>query len=249
MQSIIKFLPNLLTLSNLFCGSIAVMFAYRLDYINAAVFVVAGAVFDFFDGFLARLLKSDAELGKQLDSLADVVTFGFAPAVVFYTILNQAIHLSSYHFLKFTICTHYIFAFMSFLILLASAFRLAKFNIDNKQSKGFLGLPTPANALFIISLPFWYDNQFMYEQILNHPWVLIVLCVILAALLVSNLPLFSLKFKNYSLSNNLFQYILLIASLALLILFKFRAFTFIIPLYIALSIIRNLINKINKHEV
>lgn len=249
MRHFIKFIPNLFTLANLFCGALAVMFACNNSYNTAAYFVFAGAICDFFDGFLARILKSNGELGKQLDSLADVVTFGFSPAVIMYGILNQAIYNTPIQLLKNKISDYNLFAFTAFFILLFSAYRLAKFNIDTRQTFGFVGLPTPANALFIISLPFWYNHQSINQYILNNPFVLLVICTISSLLLVSNTPLLSLKFKSYKIKYNFFKYILIIVSITLLILFKFKAFTFIIPLYITLSIIHNLVHKTNKHEV
>tara|TARA_B110000090_G_scaffold209895_1_gene268544 strand:+ start:1603 stop:2370 length:768 start_codon:yes stop_codon:yes gene_type:complete len=247
LLSMKKHIPNLITLGNLFCGIIATIFAVQGDFKYAALFVVLGIVFDFFDGFAARLLKVSGELGKQLDSLADMVTSGVVPGIIMYQLLNTSKVLET----KSTIDDDAIWEliaidpgflkFLGLLLTLGACYRLAKFNIDTRQSDSFIGLPTPAMSLFIISLPLIQEYttiEFVQHLISNH-YFLIAITFLLTYLMNAELPLFSLKFKNYNFNNNVLKYLFLIASLILLLTLKYIAIPLVILLYVALSMISN----------
>ena len=224
-----KHIPNLITLGNLYCGTIATIFAVQENFELAALFVVLGIVFDFFDGFAARLLNVSGELGKQLDSLADMVTSGVVPGIIMYHLLDNA--SSGIPALKY----------FGLLLTLGACYRLAKFNIDTRQSDSFIGLPTPAMSLFIISLPLIQEYttiEFVQYLISNH-YFLLVITLLLTYLMNAELPLFSLKFKNYNFKNNVVKYLFLIASLTLLLLVKYIAIPLVILLYVVLSMIHN----------
>ncbi len=224
----IKHLPNFITCLNLFSGTIALTFAVQGDLKTAAYFILLAAIFDFMDGLFARALNAYSEIGKQLDSLADMVSFGLIPGVFIYMMLKSNLEA---HGLPV------ILAYSGFIITIFSALRLAKFNIDTRQTENFIGLATPANTLFFVSLPFIYDQGIEALMFLTQPHVLILLTICFSYLLVSELSLFSLKFKSLSWAQNNFRYILLALSLLLIILFKFAAVPMIIVLYILLSII------------
>ncbi len=224
----IKHLPNFITCLNLFSGTIALTFAVQADLKTAAYFILLAAIFDFMDGLVARALKAYSELGKQLDSLADMVSFGLIPGVFVYMMLKS--NLEAHGLPE-------ILAYAGFVITVFSALRLAKFNIDTRQTENFIGLATPANTLFFVSLPFIYDQGIESLMFLTQPLILLFLTFGFSYLLVSEISLFSLKFKSLSWSQNNFRYILLALSLLLIILFKFAAVPMIIVLYILLSII------------
>lgn len=234
MERIKKNIPNLITLGNLTCGLLSILFAFEGNLVLAGTFIFYGAILDFFDGFAARLLKVNSEIGKQLDSMADMVTFGVAPGILMYQLIamTNENQLGISHELTISL--------IAFLIPIFSAIRLAKFNIDTRQISSFIGLPTPAAAIFIASLPIIganYYTNFSLE-------LLIVSTVILSILLVAELPLFSLKIsKGETLKNqlNIIRIAFLISSVILLFILKFAAIPFIVILYIFLSIINNLI--------
>jgi CDP-diacylglycerol---serine O-phosphatidyltransferase len=230
-----KAIPNILTLLNLFCGCISIVLVFNGAYTHASWLIIIAAVFDFLDGTAARLLNARSEIGKQLDSLADVVSFGVAPASIIYALMVNAMGYSAGGYLQ-------IAALPAFFIVLFSALRLAKFNIDDSQTHSFRGLPTPANALFICALPFihlhavtknglhallsyWFDSYY----------VLLGLTLLLSILLVSNLPLMGLKLKTLNWKANQYKYIFLILSLIMAILAGFAAAPFVLLLYIFLS--------------
>jgi CDP-diacylglycerol--serine O-phosphatidyltransferase len=240
-----KHIPNIITLLNLFCGSIAVIFAVENNLFMAAVFVVLGIIFDFFDGFTARLLHVKSELGLQLDSLADMITSGIVPGLVMFKLLENA----SYPFpvnidvtSEWNQSTPYSFLpLVGLLITLASCYRLAKFNIDTRQSESFIGLPTPANTLLILSLPLILmtnDIQWVNDLILNK-WFLMGITFISCYLLNAELPLFSLKMKTFGFKENAIKYLFLGACVLLLLVLHYVAFPAIILLYILLSIVTN----------
>ncbi len=223
-----KHIPNFITLLNLFCGSIAVIFAVNGNMLATALFVFLGIFFDFFDGLLARKLNVQSELGLQLDSLADMVTSGLVPGLVMFYLLELS-NINSY------------LPYLGLLITLASAYRLANFNIDENQSDSFIGLPTPANALLILSLPLimeFQNNEVMNAIILNK-WFLIGITLLSCYLLNANIKLIALKFKNWSFIDNKARYIVILLSIILLVIFQFAA----IPLIIASYIIISLLNK------
>ncbi|MFT6065188.1 MAG: CDP-diacylglycerol--serine O-phosphatidyltransferase [Paraglaciecola sp.] len=241
-MNIKKHIPNLLTLGNLFCGTIATIFAVEGNFISAGLFVVVGILFDFLDGFVARLLKVSGELGKQLDSLADMVTSGVVPGVIMAKLIQNNLfdELNAFDdsFLGMSL--------IGLLLTLGACYRLAKFNLDTRQSNSFIGLPTPAMSLFVISLPLiqeYSDIEFVQNLIRNN-YFLIVVTLLLTYLMNAEIPLFSLKFKDYSIRKNWIIYMFLISSLLLILILNYLSIPIIIILYIILSVIKNLTSKI-----
>ncbi|MFI3330857.1 MAG: CDP-diacylglycerol--serine O-phosphatidyltransferase [Rikenellaceae bacterium] len=219
--------PNFLTLLNLLCGSMAVMYCFRDGDLKMAFWlIILSAVFDFFDGFAARLLKSYSEVGKQLDSLADMVSFGLAPGAILYVIYSQS--MGDERFVPAV-----------FIITLFSALRLAKFNVDTRQSEEFIGLPTPAATLFVSSSGYLFAEGMFAVN----PYYVLGVGACLAALLVGNNVMFALKFKNFSLKDNALRYSFLVVSLVAMLVFKIVAIPFIIMLYILISYISALLSK------
>ena len=234
-----KFIPNLITLLNLSCGIIALRFAMDQAFDMALLWFFLGIVFDFFDGFAARWLKVTSPLGLQLDSLADMVTSGLVPGQVMYSLI-------SFGTAPYGDAVHLFLPFAGYLVTLASAYRLARFNIDTRQHDSFIGLPTPANALFILTVGYMVQKA---QYISALPlWVALLITLVSCYLLNSNLPLFSLKFKDFSLKNNAIKYIFLLLSLLLLLCFQINAFALIILAYILLSIGSNLFKNKDKNE-
>jgi len=246
-------LPNVLTLLNLFCGSLAVLFAVENAFVTASLFVFLGIFFDFFDGFVARKLNVQSELGLQLDSLADMVTSGLVPGVVMFNLIANAVGpnpISNEHWnagIRLQDLETSWLPLFGFLITLASAYRLATFNIDEDQQSYFKGLPTPANTLLIISLPLimeFQNSHFMATLILN-PWFLIGLTVLSCYLLNSRIHLFALKFKTWDFKPNAIRYCFILLSLIGLVVFQFLAIPFIILMYISLSLVDTYVFKVN----
>ncbi len=232
-------LPNLITLLNLFFGCVAVVFAVMNRLEIAAVFVFLGILCDFLDGLAARALKVASPLGVQLDSLADMVTSGVVPGIVMFQLLNMA-EKGGWNLDLFGIHTDLkLLPFSGFLITLASAYRLAKFNLDENQVSYFKGLPTPANALFILSFPLilLYQNNESLNTIILNEWFLIAITLLSVFLLNSSITLFALKFENWSFKDNAVKYLFLIGSLVLLLTLKFLAIPAIILFYIFSAII------------
>ncbi|MBL7888935.1 MAG: CDP-alcohol phosphatidyltransferase family protein [Bacteroidia bacterium] len=254
-MNIKKHIPNAITCGNLFCGCLAIVSAFNGNLIASAYLVGIAAVLDFFDGFAARILKVSGELGKQLDSLADMVTFGVVPGVVMFQLVGQAwwgmnIHDSTFDPELNTHLTKYYpyIAFIPFLITIFSALRLAKFNIDTRQTTSFIGVPTPANSILICSLPLIQAFQstlfgFDFNTIITNVHFLLGLSILMSYLLVAELPLFALKFKNFGWADNKLRFSFLIISVLLLALLQFIAIPFIIFLYIVLSVINNMYTK------
>lgn len=212
-----KHIPNVLTAANLFSGCIGIIYAFNGELKTVAFFVILSGIFDFFDGFVARLLNVKSEIGKQLDSLADVISFGFLPAMVVYKLLS----LSGNEYLPY----------IAFLITVFSALRLAKFNIDERQQEDFIGLNTPMNTFFIISLPYLADR---FELITN-PIFLIAITIITSLLLVSEIKLFSMKMTGLSWKINKYKFIFLILSVLSLVFLQFAGLPIVLVLYIILS--------------
>ncbi len=241
-MKIIKNIPNLLTLGNLFCGTVAAIFAVEEDFINASIFVLIGILFDFFDGFAARLLKVTGELGKQLDSLADMVTSGVVPGIIMLKLIQNNL-LKDFNDIDKSI---FDVSLIGLILTLAACYRLAKFNLDTRQTNSFIGLPTPAMCLFIISLPLiqeYSDIEFAVNLTYNN-YFLIAITWVLTYLMNAELPLFSLKFKDYSLKNNWITYLFLAFSLVLILLLNYLSIPIIITFYVFLSIIKNLTPKV-----
>ena len=237
-------IPNILTLLNLFCGSIAVILAINNNFVATALFVFLGIFFDFFDGFAARKLKVSSELGLQLDSLADMVTSGLVPGIVMFKLLE--IVVSDWGVLDMSIGYGFpIIPAFGLIVTLASAYRLAKFNLDEEQQTYFKGLPTPANTLLIISLPLIleFQNNDLINGIILNKWFLIGLTILSSYLLNSGIKLFALKFKTFSFKGNSTRYIFIILCIVLLVVLKFAAIPMIILLYILMSVLDNLTSK------
>ena len=249
-----KQIPNLFTLLNLFLGCIAIVFALQTENISiyvgedlsthynipekisiASYFIFAAAVIDFLDGFVARLLNASSEMGKQLDSLSDVVSFGVAPSVILYQLLRISF-IKEENGLETSIA----WLLPAFIVACAGAYRLARFNLDNSQSYGFKGVPIPAAGLLIASFPLilHFGNSFIYvSEWLTNKWVLYALILLVSLLMVSKLPLMALKFKDYSIKNNIPKIILLTVAVLSAILFHWLAVPLVFIVYIILSLL------------
>ena len=232
---IVRNIPNSITCCNLISGCIATYNALLGDIRMALLWIIVGAVFDFFDGMSARLLKVSSPIGKELDSLADDITFGFAPSAIIFYELSIMEYPSELLMLK-----PYL-PYFAFVMAAYSALRLAKFNLDERQSLGFIGLPTPANALFWGAL-FVGAQNFMESTAYMLPVVLLMICVS-CWLLIAEVPMFALKFKQWGWKGNEVRYIFLISCLPLLMIFGITAFSVIIAWYVVLSVVVNLRNK------
>ncbi|MBB6613061.1 CDP-diacylglycerol--serine O-phosphatidyltransferase [Pontibacter sp. Tf4] len=226
-----KHIPNFITCLNLFSGCVALYFIFQNQLVYASYLVGLAAVFDFLDGMVARVLGAYSEIGKQLDSLADVISFGVVPGAMMFMLLKRAEDVS---FLPETIVP-----FAGFIITVFSALRLAKFNIDTRQTTSFIGLPTPACAIFVASLPLILaSGELMAFAVILNKLVLLATTLILSFLLVAELPLFALKFKNLTWADNSVRFIFVGLSVMLLALLNFAAIPLIIVLYIVLSIFK-----------
>lgn len=237
-----RHIPNLLTLGNLLCGTVATIFAIKGNFTATAFLVALGIGFDFFDGFVARILNVQGELGKQLDSLADMVTSGVVPGIVMFKLLDE-VEAVGYFGGDANTLTGSFFPYLGLLLTLGACYRLANFNIDERQSDSFIGLPTPAMSLFVVSLPLiasFATQSFFVDLVLNK-WFLIAVTLLLTFLMNAEIPLFSLKFKGFSFGDNGLKYLFLIASIILLVVLKFVAVPIIILLYILLSLGNNLV--------
>ena len=226
-----KNIPNYITCMNIICGAISMVMSLHFGFLKlAALFIIFAAMFDFFDGFTARLLKVQSPMGVDLDSLADVFSFGGAPAMIVFVWLEQCLFN-----LPPSITAHswvQVLPYLAFLIPAFSAFRLAKFNHDDRQHTDFYGLPTPANALFIGFLPIAADRL----PFVNNFWAVLVLMLVFCFLLVSDLPMFSLKFKQFKWKGNEVRYIFLVLAVVLFAIFKLGSFPIIILSYILISV-------------
>ena len=224
-MSIKKHIPNTITCCNLISGCISTYFAFQGDFYLALLFIVIGAVFDFFDGMVARLLHVSSPIGKELDSLADDITFGFAPSAIIFS------YLSSFHI-------HLpIIPFLAFVMAAFSALRLAKFNLDERQALGFIGLPTPANALFwgalILGLQ---EHEVVFDGL---EWIILAGTFLSCYLLIAEIPMFALKFKHWGWKDNEIKYIFILSCIPLLLLLGVSGFAAIIAWYIILSVATN----------
>lgn len=220
-----KHIPNFITTLNLFSGSIAVYFAFQGDYHISFFAIVLAAVFDFMDGFAARLLKAYSPMGKELDSLADVISFGMAPGAIAFSMLEQSA-LPGW------------IRFAAFIIPVFSALRLAKFNIDERQSESFIGMPTPANALFWIGISYSFS-----EFMIANPWLILLAIVVMSLFLVAEIPMLALKFKGLEWITNQTRFVFLAGSIMLIILFQMQACWMIIVWYIIASVLLPLLDK------
>ena len=222
MKRLSSYIPNIITCCNLTAGSLAVIMALRGTFEQAAIFILIAAVCDFLDGLSARLLHAYSDMGKELDSLSDLISFGLAPGLMVYALLNDYL-LLPYGNLEYL-------AYNALLIPVAGGIRVAKFNVDDRQTTSFIGLPIPANALFWIGVCFADTRDW-------HPVIILALIVLFSYLMVSNLPMFSLKASNLSWSNNKLRYILVITSLGLVFWLGLTGLAGAIIAYILLSLI------------
>ena len=235
-----KHIPNIITLGNLLFGTLATIFAVGGYFKMTALFVALGVFLDFFDGFFARILKVSGELGKQLDSLADMVTSGVVPGIVLFILLgnNQQLPYDIHSEFKISMGLPLI----GLLVTLSACYRLAKFNLDTRQSESFIGLPTPAMSLFIVSLPLvqMHSDIDFVKDLIGNNYFLIGITILFSFLMNSEFHLFSLKFKNYGIRENLFKYTLILLSIILLITIKYLAVPIIIISYVILSMLKNM---------
>jgi CDP-diacylglycerol--serine O-phosphatidyltransferase len=248
-MNIKKHIPNAITCCNLLCGCLAIVQAFEGNLVYAAYLVGMGAIFDFFDGFAARMLKVSSPIGKDLDSLTDMVTFGVVPGVVMFQLINTSSNLPSdfdinknhLDFIRYIGAVKLI-SYFAFIITIFSAIRLAKFNNDTRQTDSFIGVPTPAVALFICAIPLILNQNNHYDFILN-PYILSITSVILSFLLVSEIPLFALKFKHFKWKDNEIRFVFLGLCLVMLVALQFVGIPLIIIMYILLSVINNMLSK------
>jgi len=225
MNMIKKHIPNFITCLNLFSGCVATLLAFKGNYSGAFIAILVAAVFDFLDGFAARMLKAYSPMGKELDSLADIISFGLAPGIIVFSLLTEA-NVNEW------------LPYVAFSIPVFSGLRLAKFNIDDRQSTSFIGLPVPANAIFWAGLVYSFS-----PFLLSNIWVLLILIGLFCYFLISEIPMFALKVNSLKWKANQLQYIFLIMSIALLAALQLNAFAPIIGWYIALSAIVAIFKK------
>jgi len=252
-------IPNIMTLGNLLCGCLGIVLVFEGNLLWASYLIFIAGVLDFLDGFVARLLKQHSEIGKQLDSLADMVTFGVLPSFILFmlqtkkTVLYTSFWMTNaqkqlqgedgmYAFIG-SLTPYTFYSFLAFALTLFSALRLAKFNIDTRQSDSFIGVPTPANAFVVASFPLILEFNPEYKFLILNSTFLITYTLIMSYLLISEIPLFALKFKSFSWGSNQIKYIFLILSVILLVVLQFVAIPLIIFLYIILSVISNFLPK------
>ncbi len=221
-----KHIPNTITLANLSCGCIGIVACTKGDLVLASYMIWLAAIFDFFDGFTARLLKVSSPIGKELDSLADMVTFGVLPAFILFSLQDN-------------LTSGGILPFASFALALFSALRLAKFNIDTRQTNGFIGMPTPAAAFFVSGLVFWPASS----SLIGSSASVLFISIALSLLLVAPIPMLALKFKDYSVKNNISRYLLVIVSIILLAILGKQSFPLIISFYLILSLLVAFMDK------
>ncbi|WP_075590281.1 CDP-alcohol phosphatidyltransferase family protein [Labilibacter marinus] len=238
-MSIKKHIPNFLTSLNLFCGALSVFAGFHGLLQEASILLFVGALFDFSDGFAARALKAYSPMGKELDSLADMVSFGFAPMVMLHMMLKKVM-LGAFDADFFAAeLTTQILLISPFVITVFSGLRLAKFNVDTRQSESFIGLTTTATGMFLASLAFVFVGESNWlSDLIHNQWLLLSFVPIFSFLLVSEVPMFSLKFKNFGLKDNVDKYTLLLASVVLLILSGMGAIALVIALYVVFSLVK-----------
>ncbi|MCA5005442.1 CDP-diacylglycerol--serine O-phosphatidyltransferase [Sphingobacterium bovistauri] len=216
-----KYIPNTITSLNLFSGCLGILFVLKGDYLSAFYCVLASGIFDFFDGLVARLLNVKSLIGKELDSLADVISFGFLPGTILYMMLKE-------------VSTSEYLPYLGFVVTVFSALRLAKFNIDERQTSDFIGVNTPMNTFLIVSLPFIGN---VYPQYIYNVYLLVGITLITSALLVSELKLFSMKLNSLKWELNKYKYLFLIVSIVLVLWLKILAIPIIFLLYILFSLL------------
>ena len=221
-----KHIPNLLTISNLICGCIALYFTFQGELVFTAYLIGLAAIFDFMDGAAARLLNISNPLGKELDSMADMVSFGLVPGSVVFHLLEES--------------TFSQYSFMALVIPIFSAYRLAKFNVYENQNENFIGFPTPANCLVFVSIPLitTFNSESTIAYLFEIPEILLIITILMSLALVSRINMFSLKFKNLKFQDNKFRFFLITMTIILLTWLEFSAIPIIILLYIMISIVK-----------
>lgn len=232
-----KHIPNIITSLNLVSGFVAIIFAANGDVVTASWLILAAMIFDFLDGFSARLLKAYSAIGKELDSLADVISFGVAPGLIIYHLLNDSLSINAPIFVNSDGLKTILLMIIPSMMPLCGALRLAVFNIDSTQATTFKGLPIPANALAVISVVIAGHNSqsLLLNSFTGSPFLLILLTIILSLLMVSRIPLLSLKVANLKFKGNEGRYILVGLVFIIFAVFRVNAFPLIIPLYIIAS--------------
>jgi CDP-diacylglycerol--serine O-phosphatidyltransferase len=238
-ESMKKHIPNSITLINLFCGCCALASVFYGQFVQAFWFFLASGIADYLDGMVARVLKVHSELGKELDSIADMVSFGVVPGAIFYMLLTKGYKGIDVLPIQLTLA-----AAPAFLIAVFSGLRLAKFNIDTRQSENFIGLNTPSATIFAVGLMlmFHYDS-FGLSKVITNPWLLYALIALLCYLLIAEIPMFSFKFKKLTWEGNEIRIVFAIVAILLLIFLKEAAFSIGIILYVLFSIFDNLTKK------
>jgi len=236
-----RHIPNFITALGLLSGCISIAYSTGGDLKRAGIFILIAALFDFFDGWIARMLKCVSEFGKQLDSLSDVISFGVAPSFILYKLMVFSRVESSTHFdIAEPGLLQTLLLSSSFLVAIFAALRLARFNIDASQKESFRGLPTPGAALLIVSLGFIIDQRNLsIEPVLLKLWFLVGFTLFVCWLMVSGIRMFSLKFKNYSLKDNVLRYLFLLLSAVLIVVFRIPGIFPVILLYILLSLVNS----------
>lgn len=225
-----KQIPNIITLLNLFSGTVAITMAFQENYKAVVIWVLIAALFDFFDGFAARLLKAYSDIGKDLDSLADVVSFGVAPASALFMLLSNNIAIP-----ELLEPARGFIPYFAFIIPLFSAYRLAKFNNDDRQTDSFLGLPTPANGLFWISYCYGIQQLPVTNEIIFY--ITIVLILVMSVLMVTDIPMFSLKIKSPTVKGNVRQLLITILFIIFISLWGITGIAYTITAYIIISLL------------
>lgn len=233
MNSIKYFVPNFLTSLNLICGAIAIVTAFK-GHVTIPVYLLLGsALFDFLDGFAAKLLRATSEFGKQLDSLADLISFGLAPSVLIFLMLEDTLPL------QIPDRMNNIILYSSFLFVVFAAFRLARFNIQSSASSDFIGLPVPAATLIVVSL--WIislqAHKSFFSDVLLNPILLVIINMAISGLMISRIKMLSLKFKGFGIQPNLWRYLLLTGAIAIFIFFRIESLFWIMIYYLFLSLL------------
>jgi CDP-diacylglycerol---serine O-phosphatidyltransferase len=240
-----KHIPNFITSLNLASGFIAIIFAANGDLVTASWLILAAMIFDFFDGFSARLLKAYSEIGKELDSLADIVSFGIAPALILYELLIASVNINFLSGKGSEPVISSVLVYLPVLMPVCAALRLAKFNVDETQTKSFKGLPTPANAIAVITVivAAEYSTAPLLKSLTESTVAIVIYTVILSFLMITNIPLLSLKTVHLRFKGNEGRYLLIGLCLILFIVFGFASTTLIIPFYIIASLLDKLFKK------
>ena len=270
-KSITQYIPNFITSLNIVSGSIAMILGFTMKdgILYAAYFIILAAIFDFLDGFSARVLNAHSKIGRELDSMADMVSFGVAPGIIMFQLMKTSLGVGMISDLSIV---NFLFLFSPVLIIVFTAFRLANFNVDERQTESFIGLASPANAFFIASFalidhfdpdklwfktllemetPFWFMLGILGFQmiVLTNQYFLLVVTLVSALLLVANIPMFSFKFKNFKFKDNKIRFIFIIISALLLLTLQVVALPIIITLYILLSVGNNISTKRNNRKL